>query len=188
MTRRVSGQSLFGSEFQYSQEIGGRDCQNVEYSIVSERDREFISLAVDTNSFGRSFKEVQAVVHFQTTRNTSFLLRSPYNSVFENFFHIPVFVDINLLPCPVGLQLVSGRCVCHPTLLDENIDSCSISSGAASIKRPAPYWIGLPNDSLIFHPHCPFDYCQSEDVEITVTTLSAGTADQEFSVAAAVMD
>ena len=100
MTRRVSGESLFGSELQYSQEIGGRDCQNVEYSIVSERDREFISLAVDTNSFVRSFKEVQAVVHFQTTRNTSSLLRSPYNSVFENFFHIPVFVDINLLPCP----------------------------------------------------------------------------------------
>ena len=173
MTRRVSGESLFGSELQYSQQVGGVECQNVEYSIVSERYREYISLAVDTNSFGRSFKEVQEVVHFQTTRNISSLLRSPHNSVYENFFHIPVFLDITLLPCPVGLQLVSGRCVCHQTLLKEGIESCSISSGAALIKRPAPYWIGLPNDtnsSLLFHPHCPFDYCQSEDVEITVVS------------------
>ena len=173
MTRRVSGESLFGSELQYSQQVGGVECQNVEYLIVSERYREYISLAVDTNSFGRSFKEVQEVVHFQTTRNTSSLLRSPYNSVYENFFHIPVFLDITLLPCPVGLQLVSGRCVCHQTLLKEGIESCSISSGAALIKRPAPYWIGLPNDtnsSLLFHPHCPFDYCQSDDIDITVVS------------------
>ena len=63
--------------------------------------------------------------------------------------------------------------MCHQTLLKEGIESCSISSGAALIKRPAPYWIGLPNDtnsSLLFHPHCPFDYCQSDDIDITVVS------------------
>ena len=181
-------QDLLGSELQYSQEIGGRECQSVMYSVVSERDQEQILLAVDTRSFARSLEEVKAVVDFQLTKDTnniSPLLRSPYDSVFESFFHIPVFVEVSLLPCPVGFQLVSGRCVCHKTLRDHNINSCSISNGAASINRPAPYWIGLPNDtnlSIILHPHCPFDYCQSEDTEINVESPNTQCRDKRSGI------
>ena len=171
-SERGSG-SVLGSELQHSQEIGGRRCHNITYSIASERSTEEISLAVDTQSFGRSLREVKEVVHFQLTRETASIsptLRSPYDSVFETFFHVPVFVNVTLLPCPVGFQLVSGRCVCHQILLDNHIDSCSISNGVASIKRYAPYWIGLPNDtnsSILIHPRCPFDYCKPGDNEIT---------------------
>ena len=94
----------------------------------------------------------------------------------DNFFHIPVFVEVDLLPCPVGFQLVRGKCVCHQILLDNNIDSCSFSNGTAFIMRPAPYWIGLPNDtnsSILIHPHCPYDYCKSEDMEIIAESPNA---------------
>ena len=169
--KQVPGENIFGSDLQYSQEIRGRDCQNLWYSVISERDREQIVLAVNTQSFSRSIEEVGTVVNFQLTRDINYLLRSPYDSAYENFFHIPVFVEVELLPCPVGFQLVRGRCICHQTLLDNGIDSCHISNGSAVITRPFPYWIGLPNNtnsSIILHPHCPFDYCQSHDVNISV--------------------
>ena len=169
--KQVSGENIFGSDLQYSQEIRGRECQNLWYSVISERDKEQIVLAVNTQSFSRSIEEVETVVNFQLTRDINYLLRSPYDSAYENFFHIPVFVEVELLPCPVGFQLMRGRCICHQTLLDNKIDSCFISNGSAVIMRPFPYWIGLPNNtnsSILLHPHCPFDYCQSHDVNISV--------------------
>ena len=93
-----------------------------------------------------------------------------YHSPSEEFYHIPVFLVVDLLPCPVGFQLVSGKCVCHQILLDSNIHSCFFSNGTGFILRPVPCWIGLPNDtnsSILVHPHCPFNYCQSEDINIT---------------------
>ena len=90
----------------------------------------------------------------------------------NNIFHVPIFVDVNLLPCPIGFQLVRGKCWCHQVLLDNHINTCSFSNGTGFILRPAPYWIGLPNDthssdSILIHPHCPYDYCQSWDMNIT---------------------
>ena len=65
---------------------------------------------------------------------------------------------------------MSGRCVCHKILLENNIDTCFISSGTGFILKHTPYWIGLPNDtstSILIHPHCPFNYCQLQDINIT---------------------
>ena len=175
--RRVSKTNLFGSESQYSQEIRGTQCKELGYSIVSERDREQMALAVDSQSFGISLEEIQAIVEFRKTGSETFTLYQ-YNTAFhgsqlEAFFHIPVFVEVDLLPCPVGFQLVGGRCVCHQILLNNNIDTCFFYKGTGFILRPAPYWIGLPNDtnsSILIHPHCPFDYCQLQDINITAET------------------
>ena len=168
--KNVSEQGLFGSELEYSQEIRGIQCQDIGYSIVYQRDKEQIALAVDTHSFMRSEQEVEAVVDIRLAKHTDTIIRSPYDSTSEAFFHIPVFVDVDLLPCPVGFDLVSGRCVCHRILQDNEIHTCSISNGTAVILRPASYWIGLPNtqkSSILLHPHCPFDYCQPDDTNIS---------------------
>ena len=167
-------QTLLGSELEYSQEIGGRECQDVGYSITSERDSEFLALAVDTQSFVKTLEEAQEVVRFQQTRKEreSEEVKFPVVAFpsFGTFFHIPVFVELDLLPCPVGFQLVNGICICHQILRENGIHSCSFSNGTALILRPAPYWIFLPintNSSILIHPNCPYDYCQSEDMNIT---------------------
>ena len=101
--------------------------------------------------------------------NNDLILDSSYSPTVELFFHIPVTVEVNLLPCPVGFEPDKEKCVCHNILVDNNIDTCSFSNGTALILRPASYWIGLPNNrnlSILVHPYCPFDYCQSEDMNI----------------------
>ena len=169
---RISEQSVFGNESQYFQEVREAKCENIGYSIVSERDGEQIALAVDSQSLLIPLEVAQSVLNFKltwTVRDISSLFLG-HNSIYEDFFHIPVFVEVDLLACPVGFQLVRGRCVCHKILLNNNIDTCFFSNGTALILRPVPYWIGLPNDtnsSILIHPHCPFDYCQSRDISIT---------------------
>ena len=169
---RVPGKNSFGSDLEYSQDIG-TECRGVSYSILSEQVSEQISLAVNTLAFGRSLEQVRAVVDFQLTRDTrdiSPILRSPYDSLLETFYRIPVFVQVHLLPCPVGFQQDNGRCVCAQILLDNQLDMCFIVNGTPIIHRPSPYWLGLPADnlsSILIHMQCPFDYCQLEDLNIT---------------------
>ena len=154
---------LLGSESQYSQEIRGIECQSLSYSIVSEGDREQIALAVDLLSFMITFEMTQDVIIYSSI------------DPLEDIFHFPVFVEVDLLACPVGFQLVRGRCVCHQILLGNNIDTCFFSKCTGFILRPAPYWIGLPNDTstpILIHPHCPFDYCQLQDTSITAESVN----------------
>ena len=165
-------QGLFGSEREYSQEIRGITCQDAGYSIVSEREREYFALAVVEQSFLKSLEVSQSVVNFILTRRegNEYYASLLFSSIYDDFFYIPVFVKVNFLACPVGFQLVRGRCVCHKILLNNNINTCFISNGTGLILRPVPYWIGLPNDTnspILIHPHCPFDYCQSKDINIT---------------------
>ena len=170
--RSVFEKNLLGSESQYSQEIGGIECQDLGYSIVSERDREQMALAVDLQSFVLPVVDIESLLDSLFTEKIDY--GSQYlvghSSIHEEIFYIPVFVDVYLLPCPVGFQLVSGRCVCHKILLENNIDTCFFSSGTGFILKRTPYWIGLPNDtssSILIHPHCSFDYCQLQDINIT---------------------
>ena len=62
VARSKGRENLFGCSLQVSQEIRGRECQQVGYSVVSEADQ---ALAVDTQSFGRSLEQVKAVLDFQ---------------------------------------------------------------------------------------------------------------------------
>ena len=173
----ISEQSVFESESQYFQEVREAKCQDIGYSIVSERNGERIALAVDLHSLLIPLQVAQSVLNFTLTCTVGDIpsLLLGYNSIYEDFFYIPVFVEVDLLACPVGFQLVKGRCVCHKILLNNNIDTCFFSDGTALILRPVPYWIGLPNDTnspILIHPHCPFDYCQSKEINITAESFN----------------
>ena len=159
-SRDMSEGLSFGNELQNSQEVRGTECQDVRYSVVSERDIEQIVMAVKIQSF---------LISQDYASGSSYALID-FGIISTEFFHIPIFLDVHLLPCPVGFQLMRGKCDCHQILLDNNIDTCFFSNGTGHILRLAPYWIGLPNDtnsSVIVHPQCPFDYCQSKDISIT---------------------
>ena len=57
---RGSGDAPIGNTWENIQEIRESRCQDVGYSIVSENDREQVSLAVDTLSFTTSLEDVLA--------------------------------------------------------------------------------------------------------------------------------
>ena len=79
-------------------------------------------------------------------------------------------------PCPPGFMLhsVSKSCTCNDTLrkLDNDIQ-CDINSQSFSHQHGV--WIGYDqlndlNETVIYHPHCPFDYCMQE---LSILTLNS---------------
>ena len=166
----LSEQSFFGSELELSQEIRGTDCHELQYSVLSEKGNEQMALAVEIYSFFMSLEKAQLVSFNHQYGDSTDLVTIFYDFRYAEFFYIPLFVNVSLLPCPIGFQLVRGKCVCHQILVENNIDTCFFSNGTGIILRPAPYWIGFPSkkySSIIVQPHCPFDYCKSEDIDIT---------------------
>ena len=117
MIARGRGNVSFGNTLENIQEVKEAQCQDVGYSIVSKNDREQIDLAVDTLSFKISLEKVNLVVDpLKYTDNIDIFVDPFYSTSAEQFFQIPVFVEVDLLPCPVGFQLVRGKCICHQIL------------------------------------------------------------------------
>ena len=101
--------------------------------------------------------------------------RPQYNSGI--YFHpIQRHIEVSLEKCPPGFTLYHNHkhCDCIHLLAINNI-TCNIST--QTIHRRPPVWIGYHSDGynktgVIFHHHCPFDYCSPGDVDVDVTNLT----------------
>ena len=135
---------------QYVQTVGTTTCSQLEYTVFSSDVSEVIYLRVQ---------------------------RPGYNS--DSYFHPSQRqIEVSLKKCPQGFTLdhTHPYCDCVHLLAVNNI-SCSITS--QTIHRPPPVWIGYHSDNssvsntgLIFHHHCPFDFCLPNDVDINTTNLT----------------
>ena len=79
-------------------------------------------------------------------------------------------VYVKILPCPPGFQLSQTEpvCICNKRL-HRFTNTCAIDSKLIARPRFAEFWVGYDNDSgLILHPHCPLDYCLSEETHLAV--------------------
>ena len=83
-------------------------------------------------------------------------------------------VYIVLQDCPAGFTITKNatqpKCDCVAILKKHHIH-CDVNKG--TIKRPASSWIGYYNAShenersgVLYHPHCPIDYCKHADMNI----------------------
>jgi len=81
------------------------------------------------------------------------------------------YINVSLYRCPVGFSLMDNRadCNCVPVLADNGV-KCHIDY--QTIHRQTPTWIGYHfdaenvGDGIIFHKHCPLDFCKSYDVNV----------------------
>ena len=78
--------------------------------------------------------------------------------------------------CPPGFNLseMEKSCVCEPRLAqytDEH--KCTITNGVANITRDSgqQFWVRYDDQShgLILNPLCPFDYCVSQAMNISLS-------------------
>ena len=80
----------------------------------------------------------------------------------------PLKIKVRFRSCPDGFSLsTQGRCTCEERL-QRYTTECDIND--QSIQHRSEFWVGFDNQSrgLILHPHCPFDYCKSETINITL--------------------
>lgn len=102
-----------------------------------------------------------------------------FKHVNELFFHdllVPAYVEIHLLPCPLGFEPSGGECNCSASLT-AFVVSCSIDT--LLIEKKPSTWMALKsqeyseeenNSSTLYltHQHCPYNYCRPGNLEKTL--------------------
>ena len=76
--------------------------------------------------------------------------------------------------CPPGFNISESEraCVCEKRL-QRFTNSCNITSKKITRESGQQFWVGYDDsDGLILHPHCPFDYCVSQTVNISLNDTS----------------
>ena len=87
---------------------------------------------------------------------------------------------MTLLKCPIGFTLSnsSNQCVCGERL-QKYTSKCNISNLEITRTASEDFWVGVDNtngtEGLILHPHCPFDYCQTDTVNFPLGNASMKT-------------
>lgn len=141
----------------------GRYCSVLTYQVNSMNKNEVIVLTVEKT-------------REQSQRSQKLISKATYWCAFEHealdiFIELPVYINVTLLPCPLGFELSpQGMCDCASALKEKGV-VCSINT--KTINRKSPMWIGTKlkqsaNSSMpiyLTHLNCPFDYCIPDDID-----------------------
>ena len=88
-------------------------------------------------------------------------------------------VSLMLLSCPNGFEQVRGHCVCEERL-QELAAACDVET--LSIEREGNFWVNASYsrngsyEGLIIYSDCPFEYCQADPVNFTLSDPNAQCA------------
>ena len=99
----------------------------------------------------------------------------PANSVSIQLLLQQLYLNITLLPCPSGFQLVGDHgppdCKCHPVLADNNV-TCQFINHVGYHIWSGPQWIDANASNVYVAHYCPFDYCRSGEKTVNLDNES----------------
>ena len=87
---------------------------------------------------------------------------------------IHVYLDLTILPCPLGLvvDFATGDCVCSNDITHISGQViCNISWMPHPIQRSGNNWISHQDNCTIAYTGCPFDYCNTLPVKINLKSV-----------------
>ena len=144
--------------FQYDQWTGRAECTDLNYMIFSFTKHEIMSL----HSQKRSINVYGNV----TSVNQSIENWHKHSCIDEGLLTTPVFINVNLLPCPPGFyqEDTNGQpsgCICYQLLIDLSFKCNFINKTGYHIWNNS-MWVNANNDGVLYYnPYCPLDYCKS---------------------------
>ena len=158
---------------QYSQAVGKDYCNQLNYTIYHSQDGPSNAVLV----FTPEYKDVSYFIRkdsvFVRDSIKTYLLWVKHVDNYTPFpkqvLEYPVYVNITLLPCPLGFQLygILPKCECSSLLTTLPGVSCDIRD--QTISRAGLVWVGVmkgSNGSLATSEYCPLNYCHSKEVRI----------------------
>ena len=160
--------------FQHFQKVSrSAGCSELQYTVLSENEKEVMVLTaqdiVTTLNYGSQSEADELATYCEE-------LGSPPSELLT----YPVYINITLLPCPLGFMLHSSlhRCVCHFQLEEHDIP-CNISD--QTVHRRGNMWlnasfVGNITNGVIIHSYCPFGYCKQGEMNIKLENLDSQCA------------
>ena len=153
------------------QAISARNCTDLKYSVYSS-----------SNSSASFFLSTSSVT--AATQGFSFFLFSPeeinksiqtyqdLDYIRANLLYSPVFIELNVLPCPKGFMLDADLCDCDSEL-KAFATRCVVENGTGVLYRSGTNWISESNGELFLYRFCPFSYCNRIETEALSNTQCA---------------
>ena len=146
---------------QYTQLVN-LNCTGLMYTILLPPNRtEDMELTVEKHNVP------QNVVIKNALNDNLYINKTSINLQFSE-----LTVHIKVQQCPLGFVFNnrSLTCVCHPQLLQHEVN-CSINT--QTVYRRRPLWMNATffNETytlVLVHSHCPFDYCNNENIELNM--------------------
>ena len=150
-------------EFQNLQRFSrSAGCTQLQYTVLSANEKEVMVLTakdVTTLQYGSQSEVDEMVTTYEELHDPP-----------PELLTYPVYINITLLPCPLGFMLHNSqhRCVCNSQLEEHNI-TCNISD--QTVHRIGYVWlnaslVGNTTNGVIIHRYCPFDYCKRGEMNI----------------------
>ncbi len=155
-------------DLEYSQQVRHQNCTDLTYTIYSNSNAVCIVLTAKSVIVQQypNHDEIEdyilpAIDLYNRTGEVNVILQS-----------LPVFINVTLLPCPLGFMLFNEppRCTCD-TLLQDNHISCNLST--QTVQRSGTVWVNASfhnysSNGVIVNKYCPSDYCKPETVNVNL--------------------
>ena len=155
---------------------------NVFVAVVGQRDATVptvIQTQISDNIRIPVLQDTQKTTKSQLCSNLSFTVFSAESessnltlSIASPCDQNSLMIQIHMQSCPHGFQLSTvNACECDEILTRKMFtESCDIETGTIFRPSGSEFWVGydIECDSLILHPHCPFDYCTEYEQYVNV--------------------
>ena len=158
-------------EWQYTQAVGKDSCNILNYTVFQSHD----GLSDAILALTPQFKEVSYFLSNEREKWTikQYILWTQINASFTPFpkkiLEYPAYVNVTLLPCPLGFELCgsTAKCKCNDLLQRLTGVECDIQD--ETITRGGSIWVGIEKDwngTLVASEYCPLNYCNTESQSI----------------------
>ena len=170
---------------QYTQVVGKESCNTLDYTVVTTTENgsshAILALTPQFKATSYFLSKGSVTVRQALEKYGKWARMNPLKTPFpKNILEFPVYVNITLLPCPIGFDLrgePGAKCECDPLIQGLNDVECDI--GDQTISRSGLVWIGtddrgegsndtLNTSKLISSKYCPLNYCKGEKVRMSV--------------------
>ena len=156
------------------QSVTQKSCNKLFYTLFSPKNITNLILVLTVEEIVVS-SEYNQIFSNQTK---SLFQQSYHTSRFQPLLYSnnPVYVNISILPCPVGFMLTSDppfKCDCNQLLQKIPAVHCNIQH--QTFGRSGLVWVGIiSNDNttigtIAASQYCPLNYCNSVDCNVSLT-------------------
>ena len=139
-------------------QIVQRTCTTLRYMFIQPKSKEIMNVFPLSKDYSPSFDLKQLNEH------------PDYYLLFQQ-----LSVNVKIKHCPLGFKLsnTDGNCVCRQSLVSIGLQ-CHLDG--YRISRKGQQWVGVTEyhtangeyPGIIAHPHCPFDYCRTDNDSLFV--------------------
>ena len=149
-SRRALPAPIFEHGYQYSQWIDDASCTELKYSIYTEYNVQQSIIMYLTVQYTKNPGHLAVRNHWKYCNSFHLLNSKCRNS--------PIYINVTVLPCPLGFLKSPSRCDCYPPLIEKGVQ-CVIMNGTGYFIWNDAFWISVNEGGIVYTENCPLKHC-----------------------------